>query len=166
MEEEFELKPLTRGALPAAVKRAEHYRLLNQPEQAESICLDVLEVDPNNQQALVVAVLAISDQFEGGGTPRLAQARQYLERVTDDYARSYYAGILAERSARAKLKWGTTRQFAYDNLRSAMEWFEKAAAIRPAGNDDAILRWNACVRTIRKQNLRPPPSPTAELGLE
>lgn len=166
MEDAFELKRLTRDGVPGAIKRAEHYRLLNQPEQAESICLDVLEVDPNHQQALVVSILAIADQFEGGATPGLAQARQHLERLTDDYARSYYTGILAERSARASLKWGPTRQFAYDDLRSAMEWFEKAAAIRPAGNDDAILRWNACVRTIRKHNLRPPPPPAAELGLE
>jgi hypothetical protein len=37
-----------------------------------------------------------------------------------------------------------------------MTWYERAEAMRPPGNDDAILRWNACARLImRDQHLVP-----------
>lgn len=166
MVEDFELKPISKDGLPAAIRRAEHYRLLNQPEQAESICLDVLEVDPGNQQVLVVLILAITDQFgalrSGSGAN---QARAYLDELTDEYQRTYYAGIIWERKARALLDRGPAGAFAYDGLREAMGWFEKAAMLSPPGNDDAILRWNACVRTIRRERLRPVRE-EGELGLE
>lgn len=45
----FELKPLSEGAIPKALKKAERYRLLNEPRQAESICQDVLSIDPDNE---------------------------------------------------------------------------------------------------------------------
>lgn len=166
MTEHFELKPITEQAIPAAVERAEHYRLLNQPQQAESICLDVLALDPDNQRALATLILALTDQFatEGSG-PVVRRAREYVKQLTDDYQRSYYAGIVEEREVRAYLKRGPTRKYAYDGFRQAMDWFEEAARIRPLGNDDAVLRWNSCVRTIRRLNLKPP-APEPELGLE
>jgi hypothetical protein len=40
-------------------------------------------------------------------------------------------------------------------FRQAMDCFEKAEAIRPAGNDDAILRWNGCARIIQRNKLAP-----------
>lgn len=36
-----------------------------------------------------------------------------------------------------------------------MDQFEKAEKIRPAGNDETILRWNACTRVIEKNKLTP-----------
>ena len=59
----FTLRSISNATIPAAVKKAEHYRLLNDAEQAESICLDVLAVDPDHEQALVVLILAITDKF-------------------------------------------------------------------------------------------------------
>lgn len=165
MEGEFHLKPVTRDGIPGAIERAKHYRLLNQPDLAESICLDVLDAEPDNQEALVVAILAITDQFAGGGTPGVRRAREYLGSVADDYRRKYYAGIIAERWARAALTRRSSPGSAYNSLREAMDWFEKAALVRPAGNDDAILRWNACVRSIRLHRLSAVPE-AAELGLE
>lgn len=164
MIEEFELKVITPDGVEAAVNRAEHYRLLNQSVQARSICYDVLAVDPDNQRATVVLVLAITDDF-GSLASSVNEAKEYAGRLTDEYQRNYYTGIVAERQARALLKRGPSSAFGYDGFREAMEWFEKAAELRPEGNDDAILRWNACVRTIRDQNLRPRP-PEPELGLE
>ena len=41
----FELKPLSREAIPAALEKAMRYRLLNEPGAAESICHDVLRTD-------------------------------------------------------------------------------------------------------------------------
>jgi len=35
-------------------------------------------------------------------------------------------------------------------LREALAFFERAEAIRPAHNDDAVLRWNACARLLER----------------
>jgi len=43
----FDLKPLSKNAIPAALAKAERYRLLNEPMQAASICEDVLRVEAN-----------------------------------------------------------------------------------------------------------------------
>jgi len=164
MTDEFELKTITPGGLQAAIERAEHYRLLNQPVQSKSICHDVLAVDPDNEQARVVLVLAMTDEFASGASSA-GTAKEHADQLTDEYERSYYNGIIAERHTRALLTRGRSAAFAYDGFRAAMEWFEKAAEMRPEGNDDAILRWNSCVRTIMEQHLRPP-EPEPELGLE
>ena len=164
MTESFELKPITADGLDAAVKRAEHYRLLNQPAQARSICLDVLAVDPERQDALVVLILALSDQLQTGDSSA-QQARDHLRHLSGAYQRHYYQGIIAERQARAMLRKGPAAAFAYEGFREAMDWYEQAADIRPEGNDDAILRWNSCVRTIEEANLKPRPE-EAELALE
>ena len=154
MPEEFELKQIGPEGVESAVRRAEHYRLLNQPVQARSICLDVLAVDPGNQRALVALLLAVTDDFKTG-MASVNDAKEKADELTNDYQRLYYHGIIAERQARALLEKGQSAAFAYDGFRDAMEWFEKATDIRPAGNDDAILRWNSCVRTIQEKNLRP-----------
>jgi hypothetical protein len=164
MAEEFELKKITEGGLEAAAARAEHYRLLNQPKLAQSICHDILEVDPDNQRALVALLLAMSDEFATSGSSANG-AKGYANQLTDDYQRHYYNGIIAERQARSLISRGPGSAFAYDAFREAMEYFEKAEELRPEGVDDAILRWNACARTIHSANLQPPP-PDVELGLE
>ena len=45
----FQLKSLSMEGITAALDKAERYRLLNEPREAESICLDVLEIDPENR---------------------------------------------------------------------------------------------------------------------
>jgi hypothetical protein len=148
--EEFELKPISRDAIPRAIQKAERYRLLNQSWAAESICLDILEVDPENQQVLVMLVLALTDLHSGVAASGVQRAREYLARIRDDYQRTYYTGMIAERRGQALLASGGmgSGAMAYDSLREAMEWYQKAEAIRPAGNDDAILRWNTCARVL------------------
>ena len=148
----FELKRLSPQGVPAAIQKAERYRFLNQPWAAESICLDVLEADPENQQALVVLLLALSDQFRDGLPDGLARARAVLPRLRDEYKRTYYGGIICERQAMAQLArglpgYGST---VYDWLREAMGWYERAEALRPAGNNEAILRWNTCARVLMR----------------
>ena len=54
-----QLKPISIAGVPAALQKAERYRLLNDSPAAESICLDILAVDPNNQAAIITLVLAI-----------------------------------------------------------------------------------------------------------
>lgn len=147
-----ELKTIGRDAIPRAVQKAERYRLLNQPWATESICLDILEVDPTNQPVLVMLLLAITDQF--GPRPRelAGRAKAVLDRVTDPYQKAYYAGIINERVGHAQLAHGAmhAESMAHDALRAAMASFEKAEALRQPGNDDAILRWNTCARTLER----------------
>ncbi len=145
----FELKRLSPEAVPRALAKAERYRLLNEPGEAESICLDALDADPHNQEALATLLLALTDQFAGDSS-RVIEARNVVGRLRDEYERLYYTGIIHERRAKAVLASGTRRggSHAYELLREAMANYERAEAIRPANNDDAVLRWNACARLI------------------
>lgn len=151
---EFEFKILSPEAVPRALAKAERYRLLNEPGEAESICLDALEVDPDNQEALATLLLAQTDQFGGTGSTLVAEALQTIARLRDEYQRAYYTGILHERRAKAQLAQGAPGcgPRSYHWLREAMSWYEKAEAIRPPTNDDAILRWNACARLIMRDH--------------
>jgi hypothetical protein len=155
----FDLKPLSPSAVPAALAKAERYRLLNEPTQAASICEDILRVDPGNAAARVALILALSDELDGPEPgAALAQARALVAELPGEYERAYYSGILLERRALAQASQSTAGSgfLAYDALRDAMDWFEKAEAVRPPDNDDAILRWNACARTLmRNPHLRP-----------
>jgi tetratricopeptide (TPR) repeat protein len=160
---EWQLKPISRSAVPEALEKAERYRLLGEPSQAESICLDILEVDPDNQAALVTLLLALTDEF-GKGEP-VARAYEVLPRLRDPYERFYYAGIVAERAGRAQIKQGAPGSsfHSYERLREAMDCYEKAEALRPPRNDDAILRWNTCARFLmRHPELRPSPEESLE----
>ena len=151
----FELKPLHKDAISAALDKAMRYRLLNEPGAAESICLDVLAAEPENQQALTTLLLALTDRFSKGYGVSDTQAKEILGRIKGEYERTYYGGILAERRAKAQLARGTPgcHHQAYEGFREAMHWFEKAESIRPPGNDDAVLRWNTCARMIAKNQL-------------
>ncbi len=154
----FQPKPISRESLPAALQKAERYRLINDPSSAESICLDVLTVDPENQQALMTLLLAITDQFGDAPQEGVRRAREVLPRLTDEYKRFYYGGIICERCAKAQLRSGAPRsgEMAYRWLAEAMSWYEKAESQRPPGHDEAILRWNTCARLIaRNPHLRP-----------
>lgn len=153
----FELKNLSEEAVSAAIEKAKHYRLLNEPGAAESICLDILQVEPDNQEALITIVLAMSDRFSKDYTVGGSQIQDYLSQITDEYKRAYYTGIIYERRAKATLSRNTpgSESTAYELFRQAMNWFEKAELIRPAGNDDVILRWNGCARIIMSNNLHP-----------
>lgn len=145
------LKKLGPDSIAPALAKVERYRLLNEPWEAESICRDVLEADPDNQQALIWLLLSITDQFRRD-LSRVSEAEALLDRIPDDYGRAYYRGIIAERNGKAHLARGApgAAPIVYDCLRTAMDWYEKAEALRPAGNDDAILRWNTCVRLLER----------------
>jgi len=156
---EFEFKKLSKAAIPAALERAERYRLLNEPAQAESICQDILAVEHENRDALVLLILALSDQFAENIVDNLDQAWSLLPRLNDEYLQAYYQGILFERQARVYMRRAAPgSQFsAYDLLREAMRLYEKAEQIRPAENDEALLRWNTCARAIMAGHLEARP---------
>ena len=149
----FDLKPLSRDGIAAALEKAVRYRLLNEPGAAESIYLDILAVDPDNQEALKNIVLAMSDRFGKDYAIGDARITEYLTRIKGDYERTYFSGIMYERRGKATLARGGVG--AYELFRQAMDCFETAESMRPAGNDDAILRWNGCARIITRNNLQP-----------
>lgn len=151
------LKKISPDGVPHALERAERYRLLNEPVQAESICRDVLAVDADNQLALRALILALTDQFGADGAANAAkEARDLVVQLDDEYDRAYYTGIVYERETRAYLeKKNVVRPAAYDGFRHAMEWYERAEALRPPGNVDAVLRWNSCLRAIERERLEP-----------
>ena len=164
----FELKPITPESIPRAIEKAERYRLLNEPAEAESICLDILRLEPENQRAVVVLLLALTDQFELFAV-HIKKAQEVLTRLDNAYEQTYYAGIIYERRAKAQLQRGGpgSGPMAYGWLREAMSCYEKAERIRPAGNDDALLRWNACARLLaRNPQLELGPEEAVELPLE
>ncbi len=154
----FALKPISPSGVAGALAKAELYRLLNEPGAAESICLDVLQIDPTSQSALVLLLLARTDQFTEGLAVGVARAREVLPQLRDEYQRLYYAGIICERRAKAQLHAGTpgSSGIAYDWFREAMEWYERAEAIRPPGNDESLLRYNTCARILNgSQHITP-----------
>jgi hypothetical protein len=146
----FELKLLTWEAIPAALEKAHRYRLLNEPEQAVSICEDVLRLDENHQEALTTLILALTDRFTDARPVPPRQVRTLLPRLRGDYEREYYAGLISEREGIAWLRSDKPRcgEAAYQCFREAMTHYERAEAIRPPANDDALLRWNSCARMI------------------
>lgn len=164
----IDLKPLQPGRIGDALKKAERYRLLNEFQDAESICLDVLEVEPDNQPALVLLLLARTDQFSRGVPHAVERAREVLPRLTGEYERVYYHGIICERQAKYLLRRRGPRTgfVAYDWFRHAIELYQTAAELNPGGQDP-ILRHNTCVRLIdRNPHCVPAPGDIEEHGIE
>lgn len=161
----FELKPISPEGIPAALEKAKCYRFLNEPAEAESICLDILAVDPDNQDALMTLILALTDQFKTELNQPFTKARELLSRLSDDYCRNYHDGIICERRARAHLSRSNpgAGHLAYEWLSTAMGCYQKAIDGRLAGNDDAVLRWNTCARIIMNDSQV---EPAAETGGE
>lgn len=164
----YKLKSLSKSAISGAIKKAERYRLLNEPRLAESICLDILEIDPKNHDALIMLLLSITDQFGTGSSGNEKRSRDLLPRLVDEYERTYYNGIICERLGKAALDKDIPgcKYIAYEWMCYAMELYAKAEKIRPQGNDDAILRWNTCVRLIDRYKLEAEVKDTTEQFLE
>jgi hypothetical protein len=159
----FELKSISAQSIPEALAKVERYRLLNEPHLAESICLDILRVVPDHQQALIALLLARTDQFQSQANTKAAH--EVLSKIKGDYEREYYAGIIWERMGHYHIHHGGKGggAAAYHALRSAMNRFEAASKLSPPGNDSAILRWNTCARLIM-QNPDVRPSPDEQPG--
>jgi hypothetical protein len=155
MPSSFAFRLLSNESIPDALKKAERYRLLGEPDEAESVCLDILQVDPENQDAKVDLILAISDQFGRERRPRVDMAMKVVNELTDEYQHRYYEAVVLEREARAHLDLDTPPVLVFLRYCEAMDRFASAAAIRPVGDDSSVVRWNACVRAIRRRQLQP-----------
>ena len=146
----YKLKLISTKAIPSALDKTDRYRFLNEPGEAESICRDILQVDPDNQQGLVLLLLSITDQFGRGCDIPLKSVQDIASQLHGEYERAYYAGVILERWGKAQVKSGIPTYTAYDWLREAMLCYDKAKAINPTGNLEAILRWNTCARIINQ----------------
>ena len=156
-----QLKPLHPDAVPKALQKAERYRLLNEPQEADSICRDILTTDPDNQEVLAMLLLAITDQFVRGDDSSVSEAHRVVDRIRGDYERAYYSGIVCERWVKAQLKGGAHLGSSSGWFLEALDWYQKAQALSPPGNEDAVLRWNACVRFLERN---PGVLPTEDSG--
>jgi hypothetical protein len=145
----FALKALSHEGVESALAKAERYRLLNESAEAESICLDILEIEPENQQALICYLLALADRL-AVDSKAFQGALSAASRLKGEYERTYYSGIVWERRAKAahENKGRGTRHSVYEWMVRALEYFEKAEKLHPPGNDDTVLRWNTCVRFL------------------
>ena len=154
----IELKRLSAKNLEAALAKASVYRDLNQPEEAESICRDVLGVEPKNQTALRILGLALTDQLvapwgrthhphEQGGQGLLEEAVAIFEKLEAEYDRAYYVGVAWERAGKGHLERGEAHN-AVTSLEHAMALFERAERVGPTDSPDPILRYNRCVRLL------------------
>ena len=146
---EYQLKRISSAGIAEAIAKAELYRSLNEPEEVESICRDILNIEPDHQFALRLLGLALTDQFTGRGSDRYRETEQVFDQLVDEYERLYYSGILCERRAKAQLNAGTPRHSVLALFQEALGYFAEAERLRPSGNDDAILRWNRCVRLLQ-----------------
>ena len=160
----FELKKLSPEAIDRSLEKAMRYRLLNEAEEAESICLDILAIAPDNQDAIVTLILALTDQFPNGSTDCVRRANELLDRFSGEYERAYYAGIICERRANARLSGRTagSEAVAFELYQEAMKHYEHAERFSPHGNEDALLRWNSCARQIMRHKLAPTGEETHE----
>src|SRR5271165_2765947 len=147
---ERKLKTIRSNGIAQALSKAQLYRYLKEPEESESICQDILAIDPENQAALRMLGLSITDQFVGEPSGRCAEAESVFRRLTDPYAQHYYLGILSERRAKAQMRNGRPAYLVVALIEEAMCHFEEAEKIRPADNDESVLRWNRCVRLLEK----------------
>src|ERR1700722_13516689 len=152
---DLKLKTISKDGIPEAVSKIELYRFLNEPEEAESICQDILAADPDNQLAMRLWGLTLTDQFEGRHSDRFAEAEKIFRSLRDPYEVSYYTGLMLERRAKAQIRAGVTAHILVGSLHEAMRCFEEAEKIRPPHNDDAMLRWNRCVRLLEKLDRSP-----------
>jgi hypothetical protein len=147
----FTLKPISFDSIDSALAKAERYRLLNEPSEAESICRDILEIDPGNRQARISLILALTDEIPEEASS-FARAMEVIAHLETAYDRAYYSGIAWERRAKALFssKGPGSSGYIYDWIVRALQFFEEAETLRLAGNDSSILRWNACVRFLER----------------
>ena len=103
---EYTLKVISKSGIEEALSKATLYRYLNEPEETESICHDILAAEPEHQVALRMLGLAITDQFTGQSSDRYAESGTAFHRLIDEYERSYYTGLMCERRAKAQMRAG------------------------------------------------------------
>ena len=152
----MEYHKIDKDSIEDVLERAQQYRSLLQPDMAISICMDIFAVDKNNQEALVIYILALTDQLsQSESKVHQKKITDSIKRLDSKFLQHYYSGIFFERQARSLLKHSMSRSFAYEAFIEAIAEFEIAEKMAPEHCADPILRYNSCIRTIKKENLQP-----------
>ena len=152
----MEYHKIDKDSIEDVLERAKQYRSLLQPDMAISICMDIFAVDKNNQEALVIYILALTDQLsQSESKVHQKKITDSIKRLDSKFLQHYYSGIFFERQARSLLKHSMSRSFAYAEFIEAIAEFEIAEKKAPEHCADPILRYNSCIRTIKKENLQP-----------
>lgn len=166
----LELKTIKPEAVSSSLEMAKRYRLLGEPDESESICLDILAVAPDHQEALITLLLALTDKFADSGlNPSFDKARQTVDRLDSAYCKSYYSGVVFERRAKYHLRQSQpgSGSLAYEWFVKAMEAFDQAMQGCDPDNQDAVLRWNSCARIINsRSDVGPDDTATSEPPLD
>ena len=161
----IELKRIRPETIPAALEKAQRYRLLNESQEAESICLDILAVAPDNQEALITRLLALTDRFAAVGlSPAFENAREIVAILDSQYCKAYYTGIIYERRAKYHLRQGGPGcgTVAHEWFVKALECYKQALESCDPTNQDAVLRWNSCARILNSNpEIKPDDSDSA-----
>ena len=147
----IELKPLKKEAVKLALEKAKRYRLLDEPDEAESICLDVLATLPGYQEALITLILSLTDKFgQSRLFPAFNQAQELVAQLDDNFSKAYYLGVIFERRAKFHLRQGGpgSGTAAHEWFAKAMEEFAKALHDDDPKSQEAVLRWNSCARIM------------------
>lgn len=143
----WKLKELGARNLGAALALAKHYRDLSQPEEAESICRDILRVNPEEGDALRTLGLALTDRFPTAWRTLFDEACSIFAKLDSEYERVYYTALAWERYAKAELEAGHA-QSALHAFEEAMQGFEEAERLSAADDPAPILHYNRCVRAL------------------
>ena len=145
------LKSLSPAAVDGALRLAADSRKGGQAQTCESVCHDVLQAEPRNQEALRLLLLSHADRFDADSSQHEMGARDAQSRLTSAYDRAFYDGYIMHRLAQAAIASGSpsAARIVYDLLTGAMASYEDAERMRPDGNDDAVLLWNACHRLLQ-----------------
>jgi len=143
----WELKQLRARDLEAAVALAKHYRDLNQPEDAESICRDILDVSPGSDDAWRTLGLALTDQFPTSWMRLFDDACAAFAKLSSHYERMYYTGIAWERYAKAQLELGNNKN-AIHAFEQAIRLFDEADELGSSEDPGPILHYNRCIRAL------------------
>jgi hypothetical protein len=147
---------ISQKSIPTVLKKARQYRALLEPDLAISICLDVFAIEPTNQDALVIYMLALTDVYSHQNIkPQPEKILKTIAQFESEFHQVYYQGIFLERKARAMLKSSMSHSFAYEGLMEALELYQQAQKIAPEQCADPILRHNSILRTIDKEKLTP-----------
>ena len=128
--------------------------MLNEPGEAESICLDILETDPENQPALITLLLALTDRFSKGYGVSDTQAnhcsRGSRANTSAPTTRGFWPSAGPRRNSRRDTPGPVITPTMIVRSDAAVR---EGRNVRPPGNDDALLRWNTCARMMAKNKL-------------
>ena len=143
---EYRVKRISTAGIAEAIAKAELYRSLSEPEEAESICRDILTIEPQHQLAL--RLLGLPDRSVHRSWVRsYREAEEIFQQLNDRMNGTTTLGSRTSDARKRSSKPGNCL-LTVQALRTG-SYLSQRLRNSPAENDDAILRWNRCVRLLQ-----------------